>query len=92
MNCLFLRLPRAWRGNAGKRSRDRELPGLAPDALLVAVGLGAFPAFVLVHLETTLFLEIAHNSDGMLCLKMKGDYLFSRERCKAKKSVNIRAP
>ena len=21
----------------------------------------------------------------MLCLKMKGDYLFSRERCKAKK-------
>lgn len=48
--------------NRRKKGEKPETSDLAPDTLLMAVSLGAFPAFMLVHLKTTFFLEIAHNS------------------------------
>ncbi len=40
--------------------RHRARRGSTPQALLVAIGFGAFAALVLVHLQATLFLEVAH--------------------------------
>lgn len=62
---LFFRRREKTRGIAGKKEQTG-ISGLAPDTLLVAVRLGAFPAFVLVHLKTTFFLEIAHDCEWML--------------------------
>lgn len=53
------------RGNAEESTSEAPV-ALTPDTLLVAVRLGAFPAFMFVHLETTFFLQIAHNFWWML--------------------------
>lgn len=60
----FLPAPRKHAGTPEKRCKPKF--GLAPDTLLVAVRLGAFPAFMFVHLKTTFFLEIAHDCEWML--------------------------
>jgi hypothetical protein len=42
---------------------------LLPSALLVTIGLQALLALVLVHLETALLFEVAHESAGLGLLR-----------------------
>lgn len=84
MGSDFLTFPpapaHAARERREKVSRNRKFSGLAPDALLVAVSLGAFPAFVLVHLETTLFLEITHDLEWCVVFENEARLSFFADR------------
>lgn len=52
--------------------RENGLNLLLPRALFVAIGLQALFALMLVHLETALFLEVAHGDKGLKLRREKG--------------------
>lgn len=58
------------RTTSGKSSNADSI-GLTPKTLLMAVRLRAFPAFMLVHLQTTFFLEISHFVGWFVIKKIK---------------------
>ncbi len=61
-----------WRA---RRGEGRPKPLLLPGALLVTISLQTLAALVLVHLETALFLEIAHGGCSGLEVEGGGDVL-----------------
>lgn len=58
-------------GTTSGKSNNADFVGLTPETLLVAVRLGAFPAFMFVHFQTTFFLEISHFVGWFVIKKVK---------------------
>jgi len=56
----------------GTTETQTEPDGSTPQALLMAIGFGAFAALVLVHFQATLFLEITHGKVATLAQPQRG--------------------